>query len=272
MPTTQPKRKRATKGRNRLGQFVNSPGPGRKKGVPKRRLQKFVDRRETGRKGRGLKKAPVRATEVVRRSNTLVHRLKPKETRAEASAAMVVSGLASNAVTSVRFSKFPLGDVDLTECLVKLHAAVDRVHRGDLREAEALLTAQAVTLNTMFTHLANRADKTEYVDKFDRYLRLALKAQAQCRATLERLAAIKNPPTLLARQANIAHGPQQVNNTVSPERRDAQPPMRSGKLYEPHNAIFLVSYIDTSDFLEVLRGIEAVHTGAPELREILDLR
>ena len=43
-----------------------------------------------------------------------------------------------------------------------------------------------------------------------------------------------------------------------------------GKLYEPHNAIFLVSYIDTSDFLEVLRGIEAVHTGAPELREILD--
>ena len=44
------------------------------------------------------------------------------------------------------------------------------------------------------------------------YLRLAPKSQAQCRATLETLAEIKNPPTLFAQQANVAHGPQQVNN------------------------------------------------------------
>ena len=31
-------------------------------------------------------------------------------------------------------------------------------------------------------------------DKRDRYMRLALKAQAQCRATLETLATVKNPP------------------------------------------------------------------------------
>jgi hypothetical protein len=44
-------------------------------------------------------------------------------------------------------------------------------------------------------------------------LRLALKAQRQCRATLETLVAIKNPqPMAFVRQANIAHGPQQVNN------------------------------------------------------------
>jgi hypothetical protein len=42
--------------------------------------------------------------------------------------------------------------------------------------------------------------------------RLALKAQGQCRATLETLAVIKNPTMVFARQANIAHGPQQVNN------------------------------------------------------------
>ena len=140
---------------------------------------------------------------------------------------MVVSGLAINAVTAARFSTFFFGDVDLTQCLAKLHAAVDRVHRGDLRETEALLTAQAVTLNTMFTYLTNLAAGTEHVDKLDRYLRLALKAQGQCRATLETLAEIKHPPTLLARQANIAHGPQQVNNTVSPERRDAEQPTRT---------------------------------------------
>ena len=44
------------------------------------------------------------------------------------------------------------------------------------------------------------------------YVRLALKAQAQCRATLETLATIKNPPVVYARQANIAAGRQQVNN------------------------------------------------------------
>ena len=78
-------------------------------------------------------------------------------------------------------------------CVVKLDAAVTRVHGGDLRDAESLLTVQAVTLNTMFTHLANMAVKTEDVDHLDRYMRLALKAQGQCRATLETLATIKNP-------------------------------------------------------------------------------
>ena len=64
------------------------------------------------------------------------------------------------------------------------------------------------------------------------YLRVALKAQAQCRATLETLAEMKQPPTLLARQANIAHGPQQVNNRVFAERRDA-PPRRSDQKTRP---------------------------------------
>jgi hypothetical protein len=34
VPTTQRKKNQATNGRNRQGQFVSSPGPGRKKGVP----------------------------------------------------------------------------------------------------------------------------------------------------------------------------------------------------------------------------------------------
>ncbi len=52
-------------------------------------------------------------------------------------------------------------------------------------------------------------------------MRLALKAQSQCRATLETLATIKNPPVVFARQANIANGPQQVNNgTAAPARAE----------------------------------------------------
>ena len=183
--------------------------------------------------GSNLKKRPVRAVQAVSKPKTLVTRLKPNETPVEANADMVVAGLVTNVVTAVQFSKVPFGDVDLTECLVKLHAAIDRVHSGDLRDTEALLAAQAVTLNTMFTHLANLAAKTESVDQLDRYLRLALKAQGQCRATLETLTEIKRPPTFIAQQANIAHGPQQVNNTVSPERRDVPPPTRTNQNPRP---------------------------------------
>ena len=44
-------------------------------------------------------------------------------------------------------------------------------------------------------------------------MRLAFKAQSQCRSTWEAIAEIKNPRQVsFARQANIAHGPQQVNN------------------------------------------------------------
>ena len=136
---------------------------------------------------------------------------------------MVVSGLPSNAVAAARFSKYPYGDIDLTECVARLYGAAERVHRGDLQEAEALLTAQAVTLNTMFTHLAILSAESKYVDHFNRCLRLAFKAQAQCRATLETLAEIKTPRTVFAQQANVAHGPQQVNNAARPPGQGDRP-------------------------------------------------
>lgn len=155
--------------------------------------------------------------------NTVVNRPKPEPVRQGTIAEVMVSGLAINALTAAQFSKGSFGDVDLTECLAKLNAVVSRVHGGDLREAEALLVAQAVSLNALYTHLANLGAKTEYIDKLDRYVRLGLKAQGQCRATLETLAEIKRPRTVFAQQANVAHGPQQVNNTVSREGRDTEP-------------------------------------------------
>jgi hypothetical protein len=88
---------------------------------------------------------------------------------------------------------------------------------GDLSRAEAFLMAQAHTLDAIFNNMAHRAalNAGEYLGACEIYLRLALKAQTQCRATLETLAAIKNPqPVAFVRQANFAQGPQQVNNGV----------------------------------------------------------
>jgi hypothetical protein len=74
-----------------------------------------------------------------------------------------------------------------------------------------------MAVDAIFASLARRAQMNmgEYMNAVDRYMRLALKAQGQCRATLETLAAIKNPPVVFAKQANIAQGPQQVNNTLN---------------------------------------------------------
>ena len=71
------------------------------------------------------------------------------------------------------------------------------------------------------------------MNQLDANLRLALKAQAQCRATLEALAAIKNPqPVFFVRQANIAHGPQQVNNGATADvSRAEQSKNQPNKLY-----------------------------------------
>ena len=60
-----------------------------------------------------------------------------------------------------------------------------------------------------------------------------LSAQGQCRATLETLATIKNGPAGFAREANIAHGPQQVNNGVPLARAEHLESLAS-KLLEAH--------------------------------------
>lgn len=121
----------------------------------------------------------------------------------------------NGALTVKAYSK-KYGDLDLTTLANSLSEQSKAVNRGDLKRAEAMLTVQAHTLDTIFNNLAQRAIQAEYVSGLDPLLRLALKAQSQCRATLETLAAIKNPSQVaFVKQANIAHGPQQVNNGVA---------------------------------------------------------
>lgn len=109
-------------------------------------------------------------------------------------------------------------DLKLMPVIEQLTEQADRVHGGDLKRLEAMLTTQAHSLDAIFNTLAQRAASNmgQHLDATERYLRLALKAQGQCRATLETLATIKNPPVVFARQANISHGPQQVNNGTAP--------------------------------------------------------
>lgn len=138
-----------------------------------------------------------------------------RTTREQAMADLVAEGIYSNAALVRRFGEQTLPTaLGITESIVALRATVVQVRAGDLSCADTVLTSQALALNTIFGTLAVFAESNirHNVEAADRYMRLALKAQAQSARTLEVLAAIKNPPTVFARQANIAHGPQQVNN------------------------------------------------------------
>jgi hypothetical protein len=134
----------------------------------------------------------------------------PERARAEVG----LSPLASNAETARLFAKGFVGDVQIGDAIDVLRDKIDHVQRGDLSDVEATLTAQAVALDAIFNGLAKRAvlNMGTHIGACETYLRLALKAQAQCRATLETLAEVKYPrvPTFV-RQQNVAYQ-QQVNN------------------------------------------------------------
>jgi hypothetical protein len=99
------------------------------------------------------------------------------------------------------------GDQDLAALTLELSDS-----KNDLRGCEAMLYSQALALQAIFVNAAIRVTEQEWFSNCEAYMRIALKAQSQCRATVETLATIKNPAVVFARQANIAQGPQQVNN------------------------------------------------------------
>lgn len=139
----------------------------------------------------------------------------PTKSRERALAEVGLSSIMANANTSRKFAAGTIGIIHLNESIEVMCEKMEKVKAGDMTEAEVTLMAQAVTLDTIFNELARRAalNMGEYITAADTYLRLALKAQGQCRATLETLAEIKNPRQVaFVKQANIAHGHQQVNN------------------------------------------------------------
>ena len=123
--------------------------------------------------------------------------------------------------------------IPLQDLVNEVRAQGRLTNEGNLERPVATLTAQAHVLDSIFNKLAARASINigHYPEAVERYLKLALRAQSQCRATLETLAAIKNPPVVFAKQANIAHGHQQVNNGV-PASHAAEAENAPNKLLE----------------------------------------
>ena len=104
-------------------------------------------------------------------------------------------------------------DFSFQSTMQVLEKTIQQIQSGDLSKIEEMYISQAVALEGMFTSLARRAKNQEKLLQYETHMRFALKAQNQCRATLQALVQLKQPSnTTFVKQANIAQGHQQVNN------------------------------------------------------------
>lgn len=147
------------------------------------------------------------------------------------------------------------GEPDLGELIDKLLKAGDAVTKGDMGHAERMLAAQAHALDSMFSSLARRARAQDKLPQYEAHMKFALRAQAQCRATLETLATIKNPPVVFAKQANIAAGHQQVNNGLPA-------PVACGKNEKPQTELLEPPH-EKPEWMDAGTARAAVHRDPP---------
>ena len=148
---------------------------------------------------------------------------RPNESDARAMARTVMRPTVNNAATIRRIAERDYGEVSMRGLVEELAGQCAAVSRGDMERPEALLTAQAHTLDSLFNQLTRLAyHNWGNFNATERLLRLAFKAQSQSRATVEALGNLRNPPMVIARQANIAHGHQQVNNGDPTRTRETQ--------------------------------------------------
>jgi hypothetical protein len=194
------------------------------------------------------RKAPIVAptTPPGDKSNRLDIAEQPGKTHDRLLSDVVAQGLVVNASTAMRFVKPAFGELSLTDMVASLRESGEAINRNDMASAERMLYAQAVALNAMFGELARVAHCNLFKNPevADRYMRLSLRAQNQSRATVETLAAMKNPPVVFTRQANFANGQQQVNNGVTNGPREGA---RAGETQPEPNKLLEANDVERLD-------------------------
>jgi len=145
------------------------------------------------------------------------------KTDSKLAARVATSAAGMSAIAMLGFAEM-VGPQKIEDLISELKERNRAVREGKLEGIEAMLMGQAIALQSIFANFAHRSalNAGEYIEPTERHMKLALKAQSQCRATLETLAMIKNPPTIYARQANVTTGPQQINNGVAREIESQQ--------------------------------------------------
>lgn len=138
------------------------------------------------------------------------------ETEAECMArAMVEPYLRHGAVTSAlsdkMIGKLP-GEPRLDDFGKALKAKAQQAGSAQIALASEMLAVQAESLDAIFTEYARRATMNigDYINASERYMRLALKAQAGSRATLEALVRLHQPREQTVKHVHVNEGGQAV--------------------------------------------------------------
>jgi len=160
------------------------------------------------------------------------------EDRQAAVVATVTRPTTQSAMTLMNLAESEKLELDMGSLMAELSQQVAAVRKDDMGRPEEMLTAQAYTLDALFNTLTRRSlmNMGEHLEATEQYMRLALRAQAQSRSTLEALAEIKNPRNVaFVKQANVAHGPQQVNNYRNNDARGEKAKNPQNELLEHQN-------------------------------------
>lgn len=110
------------------------------------------------------------------------------------------------------FNRGSFGKQGITETFAVLVDQLKGAKDGDRSHYRSMLAAQAISLNSIFTELARRAalNMGDYLGAKETYMRLALKAQAQSRATIEALERLANGHVQTVKHVHVNQGGQAV--------------------------------------------------------------
>lgn len=133
-----------------------------------------------------------------------------------ATAAAILAPQFRHAVTASQIHKPQFGSMEGSPGFGDYADAIGKVGelatKGDLAFASELLATQALTLDNIFTEMARRMalNMGEYLGATETYARIAMKAQAQSRATLEALTKLHQPREQTVRHVHVNEGGQAV--------------------------------------------------------------
>lgn len=138
------------------------------------------------------------------------------ETEAQTMARVVTGpywrhGLVAKGIVDKSVGKL-LGEPQLDDFGRAIKDKAELVSGGDLKLASDMLVAQAHSLDAIFAEFARRAalNMGDYLGATETYGRIALKAQANCRATLEALMKLHQPREQTVKHVHVNQGGQAV--------------------------------------------------------------
>jgi hypothetical protein len=107
-------------------------------------------------------------------------------------------------------STFPMPNA--AEFSDAIKAKAEKAQQGDLSFASRTLTSQALALDAIFGEFSRRAalNMNGHLEAAERYMRLALKAQSNSRATMEALAKLHQPREQIVRHVHVNDGGQAI--------------------------------------------------------------